>query len=150
MTVEEALCHFREEASIVEKLTVLSEMGLGYLRLGQPATTLSGGEAQRLKLAVEMTKGGFDNLLYLFDEPTTGLHYRDISFLLAAFDQLLKRGHSICVIEHNMEVIKSADWIIDIGPDGGDNGGNIVAEGTPEAIVKESDSFTGKHLLEKL
>ncbi|MBI4388183.1 MAG: excinuclease ABC subunit UvrA [Candidatus Omnitrophica bacterium] len=147
MTVDQAMKHFEEETSIVEKLSILSRMGLGYLKLGQPATTLSGGEAQRLKLAVEMTRSTQSNLLYLFDEPTTGLHYRDISFLLSAFDELLKRGHSIGVIEHNMEVIKCADYIVDLGPGGGSAGGEVVYAGpVSEAFLNHPSSFTGQYL----
>ena len=147
MTVEEATLHFSEEKAVVEKLKILIQMGLGYLRLGQPATTLSSGEAQRLKLACEMTRSGAENLLYLFDEPTTGLHYRDISFLLSAFDELLRKGHSICVIEHNMEVIKCADHVIDLGPEGGDQGGRLVYSGPiNETFLKHPASYTSRYL----
>ncbi len=147
MTVDEASLHFSEDKNIVSKLTILSRMGLGYLRLGQSATTLSGGEAQRMKLASEMTRINQENLFYLFDEPTTGLHYRDISFLLAAFDQLLEKGHSICVIEHNMEIIKCADYVIDLGPDGGDKGGEVIYTGpVGSELINHPISFTGKYL----
>ncbi len=147
MTVEDALTHFLEEKSVVQKLNILSDMGLDYLRLGQSATTLSAGEAQRMKLSVEMTKTSDENLLYLFDEPTTGLHYRDISFLLAAFDRLLAKGHSICVIEHNMEIIKFADHLIDLGPEGGDTGGKVIYEGPiNQALLNHKISHTGRYL----
>ena len=146
MPIDTALRHFEGERAIVEKLTILSQMGLGYLRLGQPATTLSGGEAQRMKLAAEMTNSKQENLLYLFDEPTTGLHYRDISYLLSAFDRLLERGHSICVIEHNMDVIKCADYVIDLGPEGGDQGGRLVFAGTVKQLLRQNASHTGVYL----
>lgn len=157
MDISTALAFFKEgneklEEKIIQKIQPLEDVGLGYLQMGQSSSSLSGGEAQRVKLASFLIKGAQNSkkTLFIFDEPTTGLHFYDIEKLLIAFNRLVDDGHSIIVIEHNMEVIKSADWIIDIGPDGGDNGGNIVAEGTPEAIVKESNSFTGKHLLEKL
>ena len=147
MTVEEAAHHFSEERNIVDTLSILSQMGLDYLRLGQPATTLSGGEAQRMKLAVEMTRSDHSNLLYLFDEPTTGLHYRDISFLLACFDRLLEKGHSICVIEHNMEIIRCADYLIDLGPEGGEKGGEVVYAGpVNDGLLNHPISYTGQYL----
>ena len=147
MTVDEATVLFSEERAVVEKLSILSKMGLGYLRLGQPATTLSGGEAQRMKLASEMANKTGDNLLYLFDEPTTGLHYQDIAFLLSAFDELLKRGHSVWVIEHNMEVIKCADFVVDLGPDGGSRGGELVYAGLPnQKFLNHPTSYTGQCL----
>ncbi len=136
---------------ITEKLKPLQDVGLGYLGLGQPSSTLSGGEAQRVKLAYFLSKGASEApTLFIFDEPTTGLHFHDISKLLTAFDALIEKGHSIIVIEHNMEVIKCADWIIDLGPEGGEKGGNIVFEGLPDDILKTGDSYTAKFLKDKL
>jgi len=146
LTVEEAVDFFKGSRPIVEKLSLLVRVGLGYLRLGQSATTLSGGEAQRLKLAEEMANSKEGHVLYVFDEPTTGLHYHDIHFLLQAFQELLERGHSLLVIEHNMEVIHTADWIIDLGPDGGEQGGSLVFSGTCDELVTVKESFTGKYL----
>ncbi len=150
MTVREALTEFRKHKQVqkvVKRLQVLDDVGLGYLRLGQPATTLSGGEAQRVKLAAHlMEREKSDHTLFILDEPTTGLHFDDIAKLLNCFEQLISAGHSIVVIEHNMEVIKSADYIIDLGPEGGDAGGTIVAEGAPEEIIKVQNSETGKIL----
>ena len=131
---------------ICESLSILSQVGLGYLRLGQAAPTLSGGEAQRLKLAAELSHAASENLLYLFDEPTTGLHYYDIAFLLSAFETLLNRGHSVCVIEHNMEVIKCADYVIDLGPEGGESGGEVIYAGSVDGLLKEPRSHTGRAL----
>jgi excinuclease ABC subunit A len=146
LSVEEALGFFEKQPGIRAPLDVLKQVGLGYLRLGQPATTLSGGEAQRLKLAAELTASEKMNLLYLFDEPTTGLHYYDIQALLAAFETLLERGHSLCVIEHNMEIIKCADYLIDLGPEGGDRGGQVVYAGPLRGILNAADSHTGAAL----
>ena len=146
MTVREALAFFVNVPKIVSKLRVLNEFGLGYLRLGQSATTLSGGEAQRLKLAAHLTGSENRGVLYILDEPTTGLHFDDIAKLLGAFRKLLESGASLLVIEHNLEVIKSADWVIDLGPEGGDLGGKIVATGTPEQVARNSQSQTGKFL----
>src|SRR6185436_19935870 len=129
-----------------QKLKVLADVGLGYLRLGQSATTLSGGEAQRVKLASHLSQSTSEGTLYIFDEPTTGLHFDDIAKLLDAFEQLLRNGASILIIEHNLEVIKRADWVIDLGPEGGSAGGRLVAEGTPEEIAKAEDSYTAKYL----
>jgi len=123
---------------------------LGYLRLGQSATTLSGGEAQRVKLASYLAKRSGDHTLYIFDEPTTGLHFDDINKLLSSFRRLLDAGASLIVIEHNLDVIKTADWIIDLGPEGGDRGGEVVAEGTPEDLITIEESFTGRFLAEHL
>jgi excinuclease ABC subunit A len=124
---------------------------LGYVQLGQSSSTLSGGESQRIKLASFLTKGSADKqMLFIFDEPTTGLHFHDINKLLYAFNALIEQGHSILIIEHNGEVIKNADWVIDLGPEGGETGGNIVFEGTPENLVKCKASYTGKYLLAKL
>jgi excinuclease ABC subunit A len=161
LTVKEALKFFAEVPKITEKLRVLEEVGLGYLRLGQSATTLSGGEAQRMKLAAHLQPAARDigrpsanggslqrkrRILYIFDEPTTGLHFDDVSKLLSAFRRLIDAGGSILVIEHNLEVIKTADWVIDLGPEGGDRGGYVVGAGTPEAIAKLPNSYTGKYL----
>jgi len=148
MTVSEALYFFRNEAEVVARLRPLKDVGLDYLRLGQPVPTLSGGEAQRLKLAGYLAEAGTaeTSKLFLFDEPTTGLHFDDVAKLLRAFRQLLEAGHSLLVIEHNLDVIRASDWIIDLGPEGGEAGGRVVFEGTPEAIVKDGASHTGKAL----
>ena len=146
MTVREALAFFVNVPKIVSKLRILNEIGLGYLRLGQSATTLSGGEAQRLKLASHLTRTENHGILYILDEPTTGLHFDDIAKLLAAFRKLLDSGASLLVIEHNLDVIKSADWLIDLGPEGGDQGGKIVATGTPEQVARNAQSHTGRFL----
>jgi excinuclease ABC subunit A len=134
----------------LRRLQVLDEIGLGYLRLGQPATTLSGGEAQRIKIAAHLTSHTGDRLLYILDEPTTGLHFDDIAKLLAAFRKLLEAGHTLVVIEHNLDVIKVADWIIDLGPEGGEDGGQVVAMGTPEQVAYATGSHTGRFLQEVL
>jgi excinuclease ABC subunit A len=146
MTVREALAFFVNVPKVVSKLRILNEIGLGYLRLGQSATTLSGGEAQRLKLASHLTRTENRGILYILDEPTTGLHFDDIAKLLAAFRKLLESGGSLLVIEHNLDVIKSADWLIDMGPEGGDQGGKIIATGTPEQVSRNTQSHTGKYL----
>jgi excinuclease ABC subunit A len=146
LTVKEALSFFSENKRLITKLQVLSDVGLGYLRLGQSATTLSGGEAQRVKLAAHLAQATCNGALYIFDEPTTGLHFDDIAKLLAAFQRLIENGGSILIIEHNLDVIRSADWVIDLGPDGGERGGEIVAEGTPEQIAAAPKSWTGKYL----
>jgi len=146
LTVREALAFFVNVPKIISKLRVLNEIGLGYLRLGQSATTLSGGEAQRLKLAAHLSSTDNENILYIFDEPTTGLHFDDIAKLLSAFRKLLEGGASLLVIEHNLDVIKSADWVIDLGPEGGDQGGKIVATGTPEQVARNAQSHTGRFL----
>jgi excinuclease ABC subunit A len=146
LTVREALAFFGNVPKIVSKLRVLNEIGLGYLRLGQSATTLSGGEAQRLKLASHLTHTENRGILYILDEPTTGLHFDDIAKLLAAFRKLLESGASLLVIEHNLDVIKSADWLIDMGPEGGDMGGKVIATGTPEQVARNPQSHTGKYL----
>jgi excinuclease ABC subunit A len=150
MTVREALTFFRDVNKIANKLRVLDEVGLGYLRLGQSATTLSGGEAQRIKLASFLSKRTGAKTLYIFDEPTTGLHFDDINKLLAAFRTLVEAGGSLLVIEHNLDVIKTADYLIDLGPEGGDAGGHVVATGTPEEIMKVKNSHTGRFLKEHL
>ena len=150
MTVREALAFFVNVPKVVSKLKVLNEIGLGYLRLGQSATTLSGGEAQRLKLAAHLTRSENTGVLYILDEPTTGLHFDDIAKLLAAFRRLLESGASLLVIEHNLDVIKSADWLIDLGPEGGDQGGRIIATGTPEQVARNPQSHTGRFLAKVL
>jgi len=170
LTIREALKFFADVPRLTEKLRVLDEVGLGYLRLGQSATTLSGGEAQRMKLAAHLQPGtrqpgtraasrlaqGGDGpkrkrrMLYIFDEPTTGLHFDDVSKLLFAFRRLIDAGGSIVVIEHNLEVIKTADWVIDLGPEGGDRGGNLVGFGPPEAIAELKNSYTGRYLKQVL
>ncbi len=146
MTVREALTFFAAHPKVTSRLRVLEEVGLGYLRLGQSATTLSGGEAQRLKLAAHLTRQENAGILYIFDEPTTGLHFDDIQKLLTAFRKLLEDGASVLIIEHNLDVMKSADWIIDLGPEGGDAGGRVVATGTPEQVARNSQSVTGRYL----
>ncbi|MFO7798409.1 MAG: ATP-binding cassette domain-containing protein, partial [Rhodohalobacter sp.] len=150
MSVSDAIDFFVDEASIVNKLQPLDDVGLGYLKLGQSATTLSGGEAQRVKLAKFLSKTNNEHTLYFFDEPTTGLHFEDIAKLLKSFNDLVNQGHSVIIIEHNLDVIKSADWIIDIGPEGGFSGGQVVATGTPEDIAAVEDSHTGRFLKEVL
>src|SRR5437588_161540 len=150
MTVREAISFFRDVPKITNKLRVLDDVGLGYLRWGQSATTLSGGEAQRVKLAAHLSKRAGARTLYLFDEPTTGLHFDDINKLLTAFRALIDAGGSLLVIEHNLDVIKTADYVIDLGPEGGEAGGHVVVTGTPEQIMKAKNSFTGKYLREHL
>jgi excinuclease ABC subunit A len=146
LTVREALAFFSGAPKVLRRLQVLDEIGLGYLRLGQPATTLSGGEAQRIKIASHLGSQSGERMLYVLDEPTTGLHFDDIVKLLAAFRKLLHAGHSLLVIEHNLDVLKTADWIIDLGPEGGEAGGYLVAAGTPEHIASVESSYTGQHL----
>lgn len=146
LTVSEAIHHFQDSPRLVNKLQVLQDVGLGYLRLGQSATTLSGGEAQRVKLAAHLSQSSSAKTLFIFDEPTTGLHFDDIRKLLTSFQRLIENGGSILVIEHNLDIVKAADWVIDLGPEGGDGGGRIVAVGTPEEIVKVPESHTGHHL----
>jgi excinuclease ABC subunit A len=127
-------------------MAMLAEVGLGYIKVGQQATTLSGGEAQRVKLAKELSRRATGNTLYILDEPTTGLHFEDVRKLLEVLHALVDQGNSVVVIEHNLEVIKTADWIIDLGPEGGDKGGEIVASGTPEQVAREKRSYTGAYL----
>jgi excinuclease ABC subunit A len=150
MTVDEALKFFENNKQIGRKLQTLMDVGLDYIKLGQPATTLSGGEAQRVKLATELSKVGTGNTLYILDEPTTGLHPIDVSKLLDVLQKLVDKGNSVLIIEHNLDIIKSADWLIDLGPEGGDLGGKIVGEGTPEVIAKIAGSYTGQYLKEVL
>jgi excinuclease ABC subunit A len=146
MTVEEAYQFFINIPVIKRKLELLHDVGLGYIKLGQPAPTLSGGEAQRVKIAKELSKIGTGNTLYLLDEPTTGLHFEDVKMLLTVLNRLVDRGNTVVVIEHNLEVIKCSDWIIDLGPEGGDKGGYLIAEGTPEQVAKIHNSYTGQFL----
>ncbi|OGF38136.1 excinuclease ABC subunit A [Candidatus Falkowbacteria bacterium RIFOXYC2_FULL_48_21] len=146
MTVAEAKVFFGDIAILNEKLTILEEVGLGYLTLGQPATTLSGGEAQRIKLATELSRYATGKTLYILDEPTTGLHFDDIKRLLYILDRLVEKGNSVLIIEHNLDVIKNCDWIVDLGPEGGDKGGYVVAEGTPAQVAKVEKSLTGQYL----
>lgn len=146
MTVKDAIQFFTNIKNIRTKLETLSNVGLDYIRLGQPATTLSGGEAQRLKLSRELSKRQGGKTVYILDEPTTGLHFADIQKLLDVLNRLVDAGNTVIIIEHNMDVIKSADYVIDLGPEGGDNGGQVVACGRPEEIAKMSDSYTGQFL----
>ena len=146
LTVREALTFFSSSPKVLRRLQVLDEIGLGYLRLGQPATTLSGGEAQRIKIAAHLSSHSGERLLYILDEPTTGLHFDDIAKLLTAFKKLLEAGHTLLVIEHNLDVIKTADYVIDLGPEGGEDGGTIVATGTPEQVAQIEASHTGRYL----
>jgi excinuclease ABC subunit A len=153
MTVDDSISFFtaNKQTKIIQKLQPLQDVGLGYVQLGQSSSTLSGGEAQRIKLASFLVKGTTkEKALFVFDEPTTGLHFHDIKKLLASFEALIDKGHSILVIEHNLDLIKCADWIIDLGPEGGENGGQLLAEGTPEEIIKNKKSVTAKYLKEKL
>ncbi len=146
MTVEEAHNFFSDVSAISDKLQILRNVGLGYLRLGQSATTVSGGEAQRIKLATELSRRATGKTLYILDEPTTGLHFDDIKRLLNVLNQLVEKGNTVLIIEHNLDVIKCADWVIDMGPEGGKRGGEIVAVGTPKEIIKNTKSVTGKYL----
>jgi len=150
MTVEEALGFFRNIPAVRQKLKTLYEVGLGYIQLGQPATTLSGGEAQRIKLSRELSKKETGNTLYILDEPTTGLHFADIEKLLKVLNKLVDKGNTVLVIEHNPDVIKVADYIIDLGPEGGEEGGEVVAAGSPEEVAQNPRSHTGKILKEIL
>jgi len=153
MTIDNAIDFFKDhnQTKIQRKLQPLQDVGLGYVQLGQSSSTLSGGEAQRIKLASFLVKGNTkDKALFIFDEPTTGLHFHDIKKLLKSFNELIGKGHSILVIEHNLDLVKCADYIIDLGPEGGKNGGKILAQGTPEELIKIKDSYTGKYLKDKL
>jgi excinuclease ABC subunit A len=150
MSVEEALHFFAKIPKIRRRLQTLHDVGLDYIRLGQPATTLSGGEAQRVKLASELAKVSTGKTLYILDEPTTGLHFADIEKLLETLQRLVDAGNTMLVIEHNLDVIKQADWLIDLGPEGGDGGGEIVAVGTPEDVAEVQGSYTGKFLRDVL
>ena len=146
MTVNEAREFFDAVPRIRTKLQTLQDVGLGYVHLGQSATTLSGGEAQRVKLASELSKRATGNTLYILDEPTTGLHFEDVRVLLDVLHRLVDKGNTVVIIEHNLHVVKTADWIIDLGPEGGEAGGDIVVEGTPEDVAREERSYTGRFL----
>ncbi len=146
MTVEQAHEFFRPVPAVARKLETLLEVGLGYVQLGQSATTLSGGEALRVKLSLELYKRDTGQTLFILDEPTTGLHFHDIDLLLKVLHRLRDHGNTVVVIEHNLDVIKTADWIVDLGPEGGDGGGRIVAEGPPEALARNAASHTGEYL----
>ncbi|MDC0959792.1 excinuclease ABC subunit A, partial [Planktomarina temperata] len=150
MTVEVAQDFFKAVPSIREKMDALMRVGLGYIKVGQQATTLSGGEAQRVKLSKELSKRSTGRTLYILDEPTTGLHFEDVRKLLEVLHELVDQGNSVIVIEHNLDVVKTADHIIDIGPEGGDGGGQVVAKGTPEVVAKAPQSHTGRYLKEML
>lgn len=150
MTVEQAVDFFEHMPKILRKIKTINDVGLGYISLGQHATTLSGGEAQRVKLATELSKKDTGQTFYILDEPTTGLHFQDIEHLLAVLNRLVEKGNTVLIIEHNMDIIKVADHIIDVGPEGGDLGGNIVAQGTPEVVAKNKKSYTAKFLKEEL
>jgi excinuclease ABC subunit A len=150
MTVDEAVEQFAGQTTLARRLRVLQEVGLGYLRLGQPATTLSGGEAQRLKIAAELGGRGGGDVLYILDEPTTGLHLDDVKRLLGVLGRLVDAGNTVLVVEHHLDVVKCADWVVDLGPEGGEAGGEIVAEGTPEVVGQTPGSYTGKFLAEAL
>ena len=148
MPIEEAAEFFAPITSIARYLRTLVDVGLGYVRLGQPAPTLSGGEAQRVKLASELQKRSNGRTVYILDEPTTGLHFEDVRKLLAVIDGLVEKGNSVIVIEHNLDVIKTSDWVIDMGPEGGSGGGTVVAQGTPEEVAAHPTSYTGQFLRE--
>jgi excinuclease ABC subunit A len=150
MTVEEGVTFFENQPRILRKISTLCDVGLGYISLGQHATTLSGGEAQRVKLATELSKRDTGKTFYILDEPTTGLHFQDISHLLDVLQKLVDKGNTVLVIEHNMDVIKSADYIVDLGPEGGAKGGRIIAKGTPEQVSNNPASYTGKFLKTEL
>jgi excinuclease ABC subunit A len=146
MTVEEAMGFFRHIPSLAPKLATLVDVGLGYVSLGQSALTLSGGEAQRVKLSLELSRKSTGRTFYILDEPTTGLHFADVKKLMEVLQKLVDAGNTVALIEHNLDVIKCADWVIDLGPEGGDRGGCIVAEGTPEQITRADGSWTGRFL----
>ena len=150
MTINMAVEFFENVPTILGKIKVLQDVGLGYLKLGQPSTTISGGESQRVKLATELAKRDTGRTLYILDEPTTGLHFEDIRVLMGVLNRLVDKGNTVIVIEHNMDVIKQADWIIDIGPEGGRGGGMIVAQGTPEQVAASGKGYTSKFLAEEL
>jgi excinuclease ABC subunit A len=150
MTVEEGADFFKAVPSIRDKFETLKQVGLGYIHVGQQATTLSGGEAQRIKLSKELSKRATGRTLYILDEPTTGLHFHDVAKLLDVLHELVDQGNTVIVIEHNLEVIKTADYVIDLGPEGGDGGGEVVATGTPEQVAKVPESYTGHYLKQLL
>ena len=146
MTIDDAVAYFSAQPRIRDRLSILQKVGLGYVKLGQQATTLSGGEAQRIKLSKELARRATGRTLYILDEPTTGLHFEDVRKLLEVLHALVDQGNSVVVIEHNLEVIKTADWVLDLGPEGGEGGGLIVAAGTPETVAATEDSHTGRFL----
>jgi excinuclease ABC subunit A len=146
MTVEDGVKFFAAIPSVCDKIKMMQKVGLDYIKIGQAATTLSGGEAQRVKLSKELSKRSTGRTLYILDEPTTGLHFEDIKKLLEVIQALVDMGNTVIIIEHNLDVIKTADWVIDIGPEGGSGGGMIIAEGTPEKVARVKDSFTGYYL----
>jgi excinuclease ABC subunit A len=146
MTVEEGAVFFRAVPAIRQKMELLERVGLGYIHIGQPATTLSGGEAQRVKLSKELSRRATGRTLYILDEPTTGLHFEDVKKLLEVLHTLVDQGNTVVVIEHNLEVVKTADWILDLGPEGGDKGGQVIATGTPEEVAEVPGSYTGEYL----
>ena len=146
MTVEEAVEFFKPIPSIHRKIQTLYDVGLSYIRLGQPSTTLSGGEAQRVKLATELSRKSTGKTIYILDEPTTGLHFADVHKLIEILQRLAEGGNTVVTIEHNLDVIKTADYIIDIGPEGGDRGGQVIAQGTPEEVAKNKKSYTGAYV----
>jgi excinuclease ABC subunit A len=146
MSVREAFAHFAVHQPVARVLQTMVDVGLDYIRLGQPATTLSGGEAQRIKLSRELAKRGTGNTLYILDEPSTGLHFEDVRKLLEVLARLVEAGNTVVVIEHNLDIIKTADWILDLGPEGGMRGGQLIAEGTPETVAKVKGSYTGQFL----
>jgi excinuclease ABC subunit A len=150
MTVDEGVDFFSAVPNIRNKLVTLQQVGLGYVKIGQPATTLSGGEAQRVKLARELSRRSTGRTFYILDEPTTGLHYEDVRRLLEVLHRLVDNGNTVVVIEHNLEVIKTADQILDMGPEGGDKGGRLVASGTPEQVTQVAESHTGRYLADYL
>lgn len=146
MTIDDGVGFFKAVPSVRDKLVTMQRVGLGYIKIGQQATTLSGGEAQRIKLSKELSRRATGRTVYILDEPTTGLHFEDIRRLMAVLQELVETGNTVIVIEHNLDVVKTADWIIDIGPEGGDGGGQVVALGTPEDIIKNEASITGAYL----
>ena len=146
MTINRAVEFFENVPQILNKIKVIQEVGLGYIKLGQSSTTLSGGESQRVKLATELSKRDTGKTLYILDEPTTGLHFEDIRVLMNVLNKLVDKGNTVIVIEHNLDVIKSADYLIDLGPEGGDRGGSIVAVGTPEELAAVPESYTGQYI----
>ncbi len=146
MTVEEALAFFEDIPAVSDRLETLGQVGLGYLKVGQSATTLSGGEAQRVKISSELYRAHLQKTIYLLDEPTVGLHYEDVKKLIEILQHLVEKGNTVVVIEHNLDLIKSSDYILDVGPDGGSRGGKLVAKGTPEDVAKNENSYTGQYL----
>ena len=150
MTINQAVEFFENVPQILHKIKVLQDVGLGYIKLGQPSTTLSGGESQRVKLATELSKKDTGKTMFILDEPTTGLHFEDIRVLLGVLNRLVEKGNTVLVIEHNMDVIKCADYIIDMGPEGGEGGGLLLAKGTPEYVCENYDTFTTKFLKKEL